>query len=364
AALDLSRFCRLIPEPVDEHLDPGNFFVLLTLGLPQLFDPGLVRNQVVAVVADVVGERAQRQIRDAGHDRVEKEPIVRDENHGVRVAVQVLFQPVARFEIEMIRGLVGQQEVWLSQQELGQGQAHLPAARKRFSLPLEVRGSETQPLEDGRRFELDTVPVVQAEAVLKIAVATEHRLMLFVRDAGIAQPLFEAVHFGLDGEQILECAAGLHEDGPSLVGQAILREVSDRQRRRLDDGARIELFEPGHHPQEGRLASAVWTTKANALAVVNLPGNRFEKGSSTERLGELGELNHSPRALAAAASTWGTRNGLVRYPVTPRLIASMALDSVEKPVMTMTGMSDLYRLASRMTERPSIPGIFRSAINR
>ena len=31
-----------------------------------------------------------------------------------------------------------------------------------------------------------------------------------------------------------------------------------------------------------------------------------------ERLRELGKLNHSPRALAAAASTCGTRKGFVR----------------------------------------------------
>src|ERR1700704_1672360 len=42
----------------------------------------------------------------------------------------------------------------------------------------------------------------------------------------------------------------------------------------------------------------------------------------------------------------------------------MALDSVEKPVMMMTGRSALNRLASRITVRPSIPGILRSAISR
>src|SRR5438093_11229599 len=73
---------------------------------------------------------------------------------------------------------------------------------------------------------------------------------------------------------------------------------------------------------------------------------------------------YSPRAFAAAASTCGTRKGLVRYPATPRLTASIALDSVENPVMMMIGRSALYRFASRMTVRPSMPGILRSAISR
>ena len=86
AALHLRGLRRLVAEPVDEHLDARDFFVLLALGLAQLLDARLVRDEVVAVVADVVGQRPQRQIGDARDDGVEEEAVVRDEDDGVRVA--------------------------------------------------------------------------------------------------------------------------------------------------------------------------------------------------------------------------------------------------------------------------------------
>src|SRR6185503_7455998 len=136
------------------------------------------------------------------------------------------------------------------------------------------------------------------------------------------------------------------------VCQPVLREIADRQIRRLDDAALVGFVDAGEHLEERGLAGAVGAAEAHAIA---------------ERLAEVGKLDHAagaPRAFDAAASTCGTRNGLVRYPATPRFTASMALDSVEKPVMMMTGRSAFMRLAWRISVRPSMPGIFRSAISR
>ena len=112
-ALHLRRLGRLVAEPIDEHLDARDLFVLLALGLAQRLDALVVLDEVAAVVAVVVGQRAQRQIGDARDDGVEEEAIVRDEDHRVRVGVQILLEPVARLEIEMVGRLVEQQQVRL-----------------------------------------------------------------------------------------------------------------------------------------------------------------------------------------------------------------------------------------------------------
>jgi len=39
---------------------------------------------------------------------VEKVAVVRDQHEGVRIVLEILFQPVARFEIEMVRRFVEQ----------------------------------------------------------------------------------------------------------------------------------------------------------------------------------------------------------------------------------------------------------------
>jgi hypothetical protein len=127
-ALDLRGFRRLVAESIDEHLDAGDFLVLLAFGFAQRLDARLVLLEIVAVVADVVGQGPQREIGDAGHDRVEEEAIVRDQNHRVRIRVQVLLEPVAGLEVEVIGRLVEQQQVRLAEQQLGERDPHLPAA--------------------------------------------------------------------------------------------------------------------------------------------------------------------------------------------------------------------------------------------
>ena len=61
---------------------------------------------------------------------------MRDQHVSVRIGSQILFQPVAGFEIEMVGRLVKQKQVGLVQQQLGQRDAHLPAAGKLFRMPL------------------------------------------------------------------------------------------------------------------------------------------------------------------------------------------------------------------------------------
>ena len=244
-------------------------------------------DEVVAVVADVVGERAQRQIGDARDDGVEEEAVVRHEDDRVRVGVEVFLEPVARFEIEVVRRLVEQQQVRLAEQQLGERDAHLPAAGKRLGRPGEVGGPEAEALEHRRRLQLDRVAVAMPEAVLQIAVAREHLVVLGLRDRGVAEPILDVVHLGFHGEQIAEGARRFVEERPAAVREAVLREVADRQRRGLEDGARVGLVEARHHLEQRRLAGAVGAAQADAFAVGDLPRDVVEEDPIAERLRQL-----------------------------------------------------------------------------
>ena len=94
--------------------------------------PRLALAQVVRVVAGVLRQRAQVDLDDASRDRVEEVAVVRDQDDRSRVLDEVLLEPVARVEVEVVRGLVQQQQLGPAQQQLGQRDAHLPAARERL----------------------------------------------------------------------------------------------------------------------------------------------------------------------------------------------------------------------------------------
>ncbi len=130
AALHQRRLDVVVAKLVDERLDLGDLLVLAALGLAQRRDPLVAGDQVAAVVAGVVGQLRMPDLDDPGDHLVEEEAVVGDQHHGERVVGQVLFQPVAGRQVEMVGRLVEQQQIRPPQQQLGQGDAHLPAAGK------------------------------------------------------------------------------------------------------------------------------------------------------------------------------------------------------------------------------------------
>ena len=71
-----------------------------------------------------------------------------DQDQRARVAAQMLLQPDRGLEVEMVGGLVEQQEVGLEEQHAGQRHAHPPAAGERGQRLLLRRVVEAQALED------------------------------------------------------------------------------------------------------------------------------------------------------------------------------------------------------------------------
>src|SRR5205814_6509396 len=75
---------------------------------------------------------------------IQEVPVVRDKHQREWIVDQVLFQPVARFQIQVVGGFVQQQQVGLVEQEFGQRDTHLPTAGKLFSAPIPVGTREAQ----------------------------------------------------------------------------------------------------------------------------------------------------------------------------------------------------------------------------
>ena len=113
--------------------------VVLQLG--GLFDGGVVQfllafvggfalGQIRRVVAPVGLDGLAAQLPDAGADGVQKVPVMADDQHRAAVGFEVIFQPFHRFKVQMVGGLIQDQQIWALQQQAGQAQAGLLTARK------------------------------------------------------------------------------------------------------------------------------------------------------------------------------------------------------------------------------------------
>ncbi len=185
---------------------------------------------------------------------------MRDEDHRERVPSEIFLEPVARFEVEMIRRLVKQQQVRAAEQQLRQRNPHLPAAGKCFRRSIGVVRCETKATEDRCDTQVHAVAVREAKAVLQLAVAGEHFVVLALRDRRIAEPMLDLVHFHLHIEERLECTARFLEDTPARVRESVLRQVTDCQIGWLDDRPGVGVVKTGEHLQQCRFAGAVWST--------------------------------------------------------------------------------------------------------
>ena len=94
---------------------------------------------------------------------------------------------------------------------------------------------------------------------------------------------------------------GFVEDGAARAGEAVLGEVADRERGRLDDGSGVGLFEACHHAEQGGLARAVRAAEADPFTVGDLPGDVVEENPVAEGLGQCDSWIMQTEALSVRA---------------------------------------------------------------
>ncbi len=223
-ALRLLRLRGLGPEAIDERLQMGDLPLLLHVG--RLLQRELLRALPLElrIVAGVGLELPRVEVDDPVDHAVEKIAVVRDEQQRSRIAREPVLEPQHGVEIEVIGGLVEQQEVRAAHQGLREIEPHSPAAREPGDRTLVGRCGKPEPREQCRGARSCRVAADFVVAVMKV----RERLALSGRIGGGS---------GLGGrERALDLAqlaiAILDEiDRRRGRGERFLRDVRDRPGR-------------------------------------------------------------------------------------------------------------------------------------
>ena len=104
---------------------------------------------------------------DAG---VHEGAVVADDEHGAVVVGDKAAQPLDALEIQVVGGLVEQQQVGVAQEELGERDTHLPAAGELGARALKVGDLKAQAGQDLAGVALELVAAQVLKAVLDLAV--------------------------------------------------------------------------------------------------------------------------------------------------------------------------------------------------
>ena len=243
---------ELAPHPVAERLLvgrlPGQQLVLL------LQEPAVAP----AHVEEAEGERAV-ELDHAPRHRLEEVAVVAHRHEGLRLARQQLLEPEDAVHVEVVRGLVEEEELRLADQGARDREPLLPAAGE----------------DPGRLL-----------AVGEAGLPHRHR------DLPVDLVLVQVV--------VPERLAQDGEDGRPGVEDRVLRHVADPQA--LARGARAGrgLLEAGQDLQECRLAGAVRAHEADVVALEDAERQALEERRRAEGLRDLlagdEQLSHgSPR---------------------------------------------------------------------
>jgi hypothetical protein len=199
-------------------------------------------HEVGVVVAGPAGEAAAVQFHDAGGQTAEEGPVVGDEEQGKLRFDQEIFQPEDGGDIEMVGGLVQQEQIGLGRQ---------------------------RPPEQG--FALQT-----ARQLGEILVGVELELLQEVFDEDLPLPVL----FVGTGRT----HAGSHQivDGTDHITRDLLGQAGRDRGFGAEDRAGVGLHLARDHPKEGRFARPIAADQAEALAFINLQIDFIEDGGTAE----------------------------------------------------------------------------------
>lgn len=275
-ALGLHRLRGLGLEPVDEALQVGPAG-LLFLGFGGLHGAllGHLAGELV-VGAGPVGQLLLVEMQDALHRAVQEPAVVRDDEHGVRIFLQVALEPERAFEVEVVGRLVKEEQVRLGEQDARQRHAHPPAAREVGAGAKLRLGVETQPLQDRRGAALGRPGVDIGQTMLDLGDP--------VRIGGGLGLLHQRGAFGIGGQHRVEKR--------SRGGGHLLRHAADARAGGQGDLAPFQRELAPDQPEERGLAGAVTADEADLVAGGNRSGGALKERPSLDRVGDVRNAQH------------------------------------------------------------------------
>ena len=225
-----------------------------------------------------------------------------DGDDGAGVLLEVLLQPEHALGVEVVGGLVEQQEVGLLQEQLAQRDAALLTTGEHGDIGVRRRAAQRihRLLELG--VEVPRVEVV--DLLLQRAHLGEELVVVGVGVGELGGDLVEAVDLRLGGRDALHHVV---PDVLGLVEAGLLREHAHGVAGRQERVAVGRLVDPGHDLEQGGLACAVGADNADLGAREERERHVVEDDlvavSLTSLTQGVDELRHEARAYEATAQS-------------------------------------------------------------
>ncbi len=267
-------------------------FVLVAVGVLELrFAVGLL-DQIFVVIAVIEIYFLVPEFHHFADGDVKEITVVRDQDVAERVVGEVRLQPIAGFQVEVIGGLVEQQQVGFFKQQLGESEAHLPAAGEFLGVADPVFLAEAKTVEHRADLGFDGVTVAIPKLAIDVMKAVGGSGVFGTGGVELSQTLVQGFEFALHVAQVVEDGHAFGEDGAAGEREAVLREVTETDTLGKSDGAVIEAFQAAEDLQQRRFTGAVGADQAGAFLGGDQPIAVVEQKFGAESFSGALKLNH------------------------------------------------------------------------
>lgn len=293
ARLDLRGFVGLGAEAVDKLFGFGDLAVLVYLLFAEVVLALLELGFVGRVVAGEFLGAAVVEGDGAGGETVHHGAVVRDENDGALVAVEVGFHEALRVNVEVVGGFIQEEDFGLGEEELGHGDAHLPAAGEFAAIAIKVVVLEAKSGEDRLDF--------RSHAGWVVAVEPEFEFADFIEEVGegggARVEFFElggvAVDVFLDGLGFSKGGLDFIIKRDALDMDPFLGKVADTVMLWFGDFAGVGFENAADTLHESGLAGSIVSGEGNALLLSYGKGKVFENDTGSEFHTEVFDCEHA-----------------------------------------------------------------------
>ena len=186
---------------------------------------------------------------------------------------QVLFEPPDRVDVEMVRGLVEQEEIGLRDERLAEQRAAAPSAGQ---LAERTIGRQRQPRHDRLDTLFEPPAVALLELVLELAQALEVPVAIGDLPGNVVILRDERAELSEPRGHFIEHRA-IRRTGNVLI------EPGHAEPGRPPDRSPVGRHVSGDHLEEARLACPVAADEADPLARVDAQAGVLEEGQMAER---------------------------------------------------------------------------------
>ncbi len=236
------------------------------------------------IIAGVAGECPVIHVIDHIDDGIEEFHVVGHENKAVLVIQQIFFQPCDMLRIQIVGGLVQNQNGRVLEQKLRQKHLGALAAAQIRHILIQADGSKTQPV--GNFFDLGVKGIKTAvlQDMLELAGVLQH---FFDVGALGGHGVIKGQHLSLQVKHMLKGLPQGVPDGHSFFEGGMLVQVAHRYALGPFDPAFVRGQLAGYDIQKSGLSFPVCADEPDVLALQQPEGSVLQYSPAPKTMGDI-----------------------------------------------------------------------------